>query len=146
MFDAPRRRKLSACNLACPLAGFASLVMVCVILDLHDERHAVLGPPRQVPVRNVRAIEEGVQLAQVTARKPHVYTVPNNRSEHVFFSHFCAQRTRLDRDDHRNVATTIVNAHCDGATSVPLALLCDVLIFRRLGVVGAASLSVGVTK
>jgi hypothetical protein len=62
--------------------------MVRIILDLHDERDAVLGPPRQALVTNVRVIEDGVQLAQVMARKPHVYTVPNNGSEHVFFSYF----------------------------------------------------------
>ena len=81
-------------DLAYPLAGIASLVMVRIILDLHDERYAVLGPPRQALVTNGRVIEDGVQLAQVTARKPQVYTVPNNGSEHVFFSHFSAQRAR----------------------------------------------------
>ena len=70
--------------------------MVRIILDLHDERHSVLGPSRQAPVTNVRAIEEGVQLAQVTARKSQVYTVPDNSREHVFFSHFCAHRARWD--------------------------------------------------
>ena len=57
-------------DLAYPLAGIASLVMVRIILDFHDERHAVLGPPRQAPVTNVRVIKDGVQLTQVTARKP----------------------------------------------------------------------------
>jgi hypothetical protein len=93
-----------------PLAGIASLIMVRIILDFHDERHAVLGPPRQAPVTNVRVIEDGVQFAQVMVRKPHVYTVPNNGREHVFLSHFSAQCARLDRADYRNVATTIVNA------------------------------------
>ncbi len=64
-----------------PPAGIASLVMVRIVLDLHDERHAVLDSPRQVPVMNVLVIENGAQLAQVTTRKRQVYTVPTNGSE-----------------------------------------------------------------
>jgi hypothetical protein len=60
--------------------------MVRIILDLHDERHSVLGPAHQPTVTNVLVIKDGVQLAQVTARQPQVYTVSNNGSEHVFFS------------------------------------------------------------
>jgi hypothetical protein len=60
--------------------------MVRIVLDLHDEIYAAFVLARQAPVTNVRVMEDGIQLAQVTARKPYVYTVPNNGSEHVFFS------------------------------------------------------------
>jgi hypothetical protein len=58
--------------------------MVRVILDLHDERHAVLSSPRQPLVAIVRAIEDGRQLAQVTPRKPEMHTVSHHGCEHVY--------------------------------------------------------------
>jgi hypothetical protein len=60
--------------------------MVCIVLDMYDEKNPVFASVRKAPSPNKWAIEEGIQLAQVTARQPHVYTVPNNGSEHVFFS------------------------------------------------------------
>jgi hypothetical protein len=58
--------------------------MVRVVLDLHDERHAILAFARQAPVEDVPAFQQGVELTQIASREPHVYLVANNRSQHVF--------------------------------------------------------------
>src|SRR4249920_3489410 len=130
--------------------------MVRIVLDLHDERHAVLGAARKAPVTNVRVVDDGVQLAQVTARKPHVYTVPNNGSEHVFFSCFSAQRARLDHDDHRNAATAITNTArivetaADSPRIVCVAAAPPMSVARHTAAmrvrIGAMPMAIGTTK
>jgi hypothetical protein len=50
--------------------------MVCIVLDMDDEKNPVFAPARKAPSPNGWAIEEGVQLAQVTARQPQICSLP----------------------------------------------------------------------
>jgi hypothetical protein len=58
--------------------------MVRIVLDLHEESHAIFATACQAPVADVFALKGGVQLMQIASREPHVYPVANDRCEHVF--------------------------------------------------------------